>query len=93
MDTDIEELKEELRIQRKLLEDTNATVRKMHRGAVWGRIISWGWWIAVLVLTTAVYYYFLGPYMNQLLQIYTGFSGGSGDSGGLLQTLLKQYGL
>lgn len=70
-----------------LAEDTNNTVHKMHRAATWSRVLSWIWWGTIILLTSSVYYYVLGPYMNQLLELYGGLQSG----GSSVQDFFSQY--
>jgi hypothetical protein len=65
VDTEIEELKDLIRNNTKLIEDTNRMVHKMHRAAVWSRVFTFIWWGTLLVLTGSIYYYFLLPYIDQ----------------------------
>lgn len=94
MDVDIEELKELIKRQGALIEDTNAMVHKMHRAAVWSRVLSWVWWGTIILLTSSVYYYFLVPYLSQLLELYSGIKSGASQAQGIgsqLQDILNQY--
>ena len=70
MDTDIEELKEMVRTSNKLAEDTNRVVHNMRNAARWSRVFSFVWWAVVLGASGYAYYYFLWPYLGQLMQLY-----------------------
>jgi hypothetical protein len=72
--TEIEELKELIRQQSATIAEMKDTVHKMHRAAVWSRVLSWTWWGAIILITTSVYYYFLGPYIGQIMELYSGAS-------------------
>ncbi|MEK7613019.1 MAG: hypothetical protein AAB449_02660 [Patescibacteria group bacterium] len=87
MDTDIEDLKEMIKRVGALAEDTNNTVHKMHRAAMWSRILSWVWWGTIIILTGSVYYYFLTPYLGQLMELY----GATQSGGSSIQDFINQY--
>ena len=67
--------------ERKLLEETlelskenNQILRKMRRHMVWGtffRVIYW----AIFISAAIGLYYYIQPYLDQLLDFYTSFSG------------------
>ena len=95
MDTDIEELREKVQRIGELVEDTNQVVHKMHRAAMWGRIMSFVWWGGLLLITGSVYYYFLLPYLNQIMELYGNIQGGAQQAQGFgsqIQEVLRQYG-
>jgi len=72
MDTEIEELKEELEEQRKIVEDTNRVVHKMRRAGRWAFLFRVMWWAFFLGVSGAAYYYYLQPYISQLESAYGG---------------------
>lgn len=70
MDEDIDELRELVRKNIAVTEDTNKLVHRMHRSALWGRFFQIVWWLAVLAASGAAYYYYLQPYVQQLENLY-----------------------
>lgn len=78
-DIDIRELKELVQKQALLNADTNRVVHKLHRALWWGRLWSLVWWGAILVLSSAAYYYYLQPYLEQVLKLYAGAQGFEGQ--------------
>lgn len=70
MDPELHELREEVKRLRVLTEDTNKTVHKMHRAARWSFVFSVLWWLTIIGLTGAVYYYYLQPYVEQIIALY-----------------------
>ena len=72
MDDDIEEVKEIAKKSLALAQDTNRVVHKMLRAARWGRFIKLVWWVAILAISAAAYYYYIQPYVEKLSQAYAG---------------------
>lgn len=70
MNTEIEELKELVRHQSKVIEDTNHVVHKLRRNIWWSRVGSLLWWAAALGIGGAAYYYYFAPYAEQLRMLY-----------------------
>ena len=54
----------------KLTQETNKMVHKMRRSMLWGRFYQVVWWIAILAISGAAYYYYAAPYVNKLEQLY-----------------------
>ena len=50
--------------------DTNRMVHKMRRAQMWGRFYQVAWWIAVVAVSGAAYYYYAQPYVNKIEQLY-----------------------
>jgi hypothetical protein len=71
MATEIEELKELVRRNIALAEDTNHTIHKMYRATIWGKVFNILWFLSVLGLTGFVYYYFLAPYLGNIMELYS----------------------
>ncbi len=95
VDPDIQELKELIKRVGALAEDTNNTVHKMYRAQVWSRVVSYLWWGAIILFTGSVYYYFLWPTLNQLMELYAGVQSGASQAQGFgsqIQEVLRQYG-
>ena len=55
---------------RVVVEDTNHIVHKMRRSARWSLIFSILWWLSIIGLTGALYYYYLAPYIEGIKEIY-----------------------
>ncbi len=76
MDQEIEELKELVRQNTKVVEDTNRAVHGMRRSARWSMVFRVLWWVIILGITAATYAYF-APYLQSVLDLYSSI--GSGD--------------
>jgi hypothetical protein len=76
VDPQIDELKELVRRSIALAEDTNRTLHKMRRGAIWGRVFSLLFWIIVIVVPTVAAYYYFAPYINSIHQLYDSIQSG-----------------
>jgi hypothetical protein len=70
MDDDIQEIKQMAKRALALAEDTNRTVHRMRRSAQWARFFQIVWWVAILAVSGAAYYYYLQPYVDRLEQLY-----------------------
>ncbi len=53
-----------------LAEDTNRIVRKMRRNQLWHTVFTIVWWLGIVGVAGAVYYYYFAPYVEQLLGLY-----------------------
>ena len=69
MDQEIAELKREVESLKAVTVDTNKMVHGMRRGQRWRSFVSILWWLTILGLTGASYY-FIQPYINQAIQTY-----------------------
>ncbi len=72
-DPDIEELKEIVKRQGEVIEETNRMVHGMRRGQRWRFVWSMLWWTAVLLISAGAYYYYVQPYVEQIQKVYAGF--------------------
>ena len=70
MDPQIEELKQLVRQSITLSQDNNQMLHKMRSASRWGFVFRIVWWLTIVGVTGAIYYYFLGPYVEQILQIF-----------------------
>ncbi len=70
MDMEIDELRDLVKKNLELTQETNRIVRGMRRSARWGRFISIVWWLAVAAVTAAAYYYYVLPYVQQIEAAY-----------------------
>jgi len=71
VDEDIEELKELVKKNLQMTEDTHRIVRGMRSSARWGRFFSIVWWLVVLAVSGATYYIYVQPYVQQVENAYT----------------------
>ncbi len=69
-DNEIEELKELVRRNTLLAQDTNKLVHSMRRNQRWHTIFTIVWWLTVVGVSGALYYYYLQPYVEQILGLY-----------------------
>ena len=69
MDTDIEDLKQEVESLKAVTVDTNRIVHGMRRSQRWRSFVTMVWWLTILGITGATYFY-LQPYINQAMQAY-----------------------
>ena len=76
MDQQIEELKELVRRNISVAEDTNKLVHSMRRSARMGSILRWGWWIFLFAVSGFTYYYYVQPYVEQLQHLYASAQAG-----------------
>ena len=74
MDTDngseIEELKQEVEELKAITQDTNRQVHKMRRSNRWALLFRIIWWLTILGVTGAAYYYYLQPYVERAMDAY-----------------------
>ena len=70
------ELKAAVERNKKLLEENNALLRKMHRNSIIGIWIRVAWYVLLIGLPFAVFYYVLNPYFAALGSSYETFSAG-----------------
>jgi uncharacterized membrane protein len=69
MDTD-GELKGLLLETLKISRENNKMLRAMRRDATIGRILSVVWFLIILIGPVVLYFYFLQPYIDQVLSTY-----------------------
>ena len=65
MDPQIEELKELVRQNTALTQETNAIVKSIHRASVWGRVLKFVW-IGLIVAVSVGSLVYLAPYLAQM---------------------------
>jgi len=70
VDADVEELKDLLKRDIAISEDTNHMVHSMRRSARWGVFLKIVWWVAILFASGAAYVLYVQPYVEQLQQVY-----------------------
>jgi len=71
VDSQVEELKELLRQNIALAQDTNRTLHKMRRGAIWGRLMTLTMWLIFFVLPLVFSYYYFQPQITKIEQLYS----------------------
>ena len=70
MDNEIEELKELVRQNTKVSEDTNKVVRSMRHSMRFSRVLRLLWWAALIGISSAAYLIYFQPYVAQIMQFY-----------------------
>ncbi len=74
MDQSLEKL---LRENLELAQENNKILRKMQRGARWGRFFKFLFWLVIIGASMGTYYY-LQPFLNGLLETYESVVSGVG---------------
>ena len=78
----------------KLTKENNKILRKMQRAARWARFFGLLKWVVIIGLTIGAYYY-LEPYLQTILSMYSQIGGDTEKLQGLdigkLQELLKSF--
>ena len=92
MDSQIEELKELMRQNIALAQDTNRTLHKIRRGAVWSRLLSIAWWLIILGTSAAAYYYYFQPHLVELIHLYQQMAKGGTQAQTAQQQLSSFFG-
>ncbi len=70
----------------KLTLDNNRMLHKMRRDAMYRSILGMIWWAIFIIGPALLYYYYLQPYVDQMLELYAklpGFENVKIPSGGL----------
>ena len=70
MNDEIAELRNLVKKNLALTEETNRMVHKMRRAAMWGRLFQIIWWVVVVAVSGAAYYYYLQPYVTEITHFY-----------------------
>lgn len=70
MDQEIEELKELVRHNIKLTEETSKVVYSMRRSMRFTRLLRLLWWALLIGISSAAYLIYFQPYVTQLMQSY-----------------------
>lgn len=58
----------------RLVEENHAMLRKMRRAALWGRAWHLLYWLIIIGISVGAYFY-VQPYIDQLLNLYGGVKG------------------
>lgn len=94
MDPQIAELKELVRQNTKLVQETHDMVRGMHRSARMSAFFKLLYWVAILALLYYFYVYYLGPLIVHLQSVLQGLQQGGAqaqNANGELQGLLSGF--
>ena len=91
MNDDYEELRDMMKKTLALTMDTNRMVHKMRRAAMWGRIMQLVWWGVVIAVSGAAYYYYLEPYVNDLVKLYNQAQATSSQTPGFNQEVQQFF--
>lgn len=70
MDVDMDELRDLVKKNFELTQENNRILRGMRSAARWGRFFSILWWVLILAVSGATYYYYLQPYVEKAQQAY-----------------------
>jgi len=75
---------EELLVQNsELIAENNKILKKIHRNGLWGFWLRIAWYVVLIGLPFALYFYILEPYFNALGSSYETFSAGMQEIPGL----------
>ena len=88
MATDIDGLRQEMEELKAMTADTNRVVRGMRRGQRWRTIFQIIWWLTLVGITGATYYYYVQPYVTQAMSAY----GNAKDFQVQVQDFFAQFG-
>lgn len=70
MDLDVEEVRELVKKNLELTEENHRMLRGMRSSARWARFFTVLWWVGVLLVSGATYYYYVQPYVEEAKKIY-----------------------
>ncbi len=79
------EMKAAIEKNRALIEDNNKLLKKMHRNAMFGVWLRVVWYVLLIGLPFALYFYVLEPYFTALGSSFDVFSAGMQEIPGLKQ--------
>lgn len=86
-DLDMEDLKELVRRQAQLNADTNRVVHSLRRSQRVHTFFTLLWWVLIVGVSAYTYYYYVQPYVEQIVQLY----GSAQNFQGQMQELFGQY--
>lgn len=66
----MQELRQEVRRLTKTVEETNTVVHKLRRSQRWHTLFQIVWWLSVVGITGAAYYYYIQPYVSNVMDAY-----------------------
>ena len=93
-DPEIEELKDIVKRQGQVIDETNRIVHGMRRSQRLRMLWSVVWWLAIFGVSAGAYYYYLQPYIQTLEQYYANFQQSSHNAQNFetqLQNWFKQF--
>lgn len=70
MESEIDDLKQEVEELKALTVDTNHQIRKMRRSQRLHTIFTIVWWLTIVGVTGAAYYYYVQPYVQKIMDTY-----------------------
>lgn len=70
MDLETEELRDLIKKNIAITEETHRIVRGMRSSQRWGRFFAIVWWLAILAVSGATYYYYVQPYVDTVVRAY-----------------------
>lgn len=71
-----------------LAEENNKMLHTIKRSMLWARVMTVVYWIAIIGVSVGAFY-FVQPYMDQLMEIYGGAKSNLDNVGSLLKNLQK----
>jgi len=72
-----------------MTEENNTLLKKMWRAVKIGRVVQFSYWFIIIGLSIGAFY-FVQPYIDRLLSVYTDLGLGGGGTG-TFSELLKTY--
>lgn len=90
-DPSIEELKEIVKRQGQVIEETNKIVHGMRRTQRLKTLWSVVWWLAVIGISAGAYYYYLQPYIVTLEQYYANFQHSASQAQSLEEQIVSWF--
>jgi|GEM_PF-318109 len=83
MGDDHDDIKALLKKNSELVADNNKILKKIHRNGVWSFWLRIGWYVVMIGLPFALYFYILEPYFTALGSSYETFSAGMQEIPGI----------
>ncbi len=71
-----------------LAQENNKMLRSLRRSMIWGRVMSFLYW-ALIIGSAVGAYYFIQPYVDQLIGVYGGAKSNLDSVNSLLKNLQK----
>jgi len=68
--SEIDELRNEVEELKEITADTNRLVHGLRRSQRWHTLFQIIWWLTILGITGATYYYYVQPYVAQVMDAY-----------------------
>src|SRR4051812_39635721 len=91
MDDEIEEIKELVQKDIQIGDETRKMVYQMRRSARWGLVFQVLYWLLILGVVGAGYYY-VSPYVSQLFGFYSEVQTNNSQSHNIVQSLIETVG-